>query len=265
MLTPYLSVIITTHNRSLLLERAILSVNCQDYHNLVEIIVVSDLADRNTDEVCFKLLKEKDIYIRRNGNKGPSASRNIGLKIASGRNIMFLDDDDSWSFQFLKNLLCSPRSNNYESFYFNCNIIKESRPESGPVKLSESFLNTADRLTPDVFVKNQVHMSCFIFSKSLLNGLEFDTTMRAYEDWDFLLSAFERQFPIHIPITCSNIYEVDDNTTDRRGSSKDATNFNAPIDYLYVYRRHASPTEEIRAKRKKLLDSVNLPLAIELL
>jgi hypothetical protein len=88
--------------------------------------------------------------------------------------------------------------------------------------------------------------------------------MRAYEDWDFLLNFYKEKLPVHTPIVCSNIFEVDDETTDRRGSSADALNFNAVIDYLYVYRRHQSPNEEIRRKRKALLDSVGLVLPIEM-
>ena len=102
---------------------------------------------------------------------------------------------------------------------------------------------------------------------TLLDAIEefkFDCSMRAYEDWDFILNFHKEIFPVHIPIVCSNIFEVDDETTDRRGSSADALNFNAVIDYLYVYRRHQSPNEEIRSTRKALLDSVGLVLPIEM-
>lgn len=262
---PYLTVIIPTHKRAPLLERALRSINEQDHREEVEVIVVSDLIDSHTDDICFQFLRENDVYVRRNGKMGPSDSRNLALKIAKGTHIMFLDDDDSWAGNFLRDFFAHPSSKLIGDYYFNCNVIKESRLEFGPIELSQSFLNMKGRLTPDVFVKNQVHMSCFIFQRSTLDGMEFDSSMRAYEDWDFLLGVFKNQLPIHLPITCSNIYEVDDNTTDRRGSSQNATNFNAPIDYLYVYRRHAAPTDEIRSNRKKLLDSVNLPLAVELL
>ena len=93
-------------------------------------------------------------------------------------------------------------------------------------------------------------MSCFLFSKALIAGLEFDQTMRAYEDWDFLLSVFERKMPRHISVMCSQIFEVDDATTDRRGSSVDARNENSVLDYLYVYRRHSAPNPEIQKNVK---------------
>ena len=260
MTVPYLSVIIPTHSRAPLLSRAVKSINAQHSRSIIEVIVVSDVVDIDTDRVCQHLLAATDSYVRRGGKPGPSASRNIGLKLAQGRDVMFLDDDDSWSSGFISSLVTYLNYDCFEAVYFNCNIIKETRPKSGPEKISEFFLDLSDRLNEEVFVKNQVHMSCFMFSRALVNELTFDCTMRAYEDWDFLLSVFERKMPVHIPITCSNVFEVDDNTTDRRGASDDATNFNAIIDYLYVYRRHAAPSQQVLEKRKNLFELVNLPL-----
>ena len=260
MAVPYLSVIIPTHSRAPLLSRALQSINAQHSRSAIEVIVVSDVVDIDTDNVCQNLLAATDCYVRRGGKPGPSASRNIGLKLAQGRHVMFLDDDDSWSSGFISSLIAYSSCDCFEAVYFNCNVIKESRPKSGPEKISEVFLDCFNRLNAEVFVKNQVHMSCFMFSRAMLKDLTFDCTMRAYEDWDFLLSVFERKMPIHIPVTCSNVFEVDDETTDRRGASEDATNFNSVIDYLYVYRRHAAPSQGVLDKRKNLLEFVNFPL-----
>jgi len=53
--------------------------------------------------------------------------------------------------------------------------------------------------------------------------------------------------------------------TDRRGSSKAANDFNAVLDYLYVYRRHPAPTPELRRKRADLLARTGLPIDADLL
>jgi len=119
--------------------------------------------------------------------------------------------------------------------------------------MGEVLLNLVGQLTEDVYVKNQIHMSCFAFPRALLQGIMFDTFMRAYEDWDFLLSVFDRQMPVHVPIVGSRVFEVDDDTSDRRGSSQSAIDFNAVLDYLYVYRRHPAPSEAVRQKRAELM------------
>jgi glycosyltransferase involved in cell wall biosynthesis len=265
MTFPYLSLIIPTHNRSRLLERALRSVNLQNFRNEIEIIVISDQSDLLTDQVCNSLLGKNDIYVRRNGIAGPSASRNLGLQIAKGSRVMFLDDDDAWDKQFMEKLINIEENHVFTSAYFNCIVSKESRMVDHEINHGEMLLDLKDALNENVFVKNQVHMSCFIFSKHLLDDLWFDTSMRAYEDWDFLLGVFEKEMPLYFPIICSRIYEVDDFSTDRRGSSENANNFNAVLDYLYTYRRHPAPTEEIQFKRKILLEQNGLRLEGNLL
>jgi GalNAc5-diNAcBac-PP-undecaprenol beta-1,3-glucosyltransferase len=263
MKKPFLTLIIPTHNRSTLLARALKSINSQDFRSEIEVIVISDIEDYKTTSLCSENLRANDIYVRRNGVPGPSASRNLGLQIANGENVMFLDDDDSWDKDFFGKLI--KLNLKIQVNYFNCNVIKERRLSSGPIEINRIPIDTENRLDLNVFVKNQLHMSCLIFNRALIGNYKFDCSMRAYEDWDFLLYIYREKFPVHVPILCSNIYEVDDETTDRRGSSSDAINFNAVIDYLYVYRRHESPNQEVKKNRKVLLDLAGLNLPIDLL
>jgi glycosyltransferase involved in cell wall biosynthesis len=260
-----ISVIIPTHLRSMYLKRALASINSQRHRDKVEVILISDQIDMATDSVAHDELRPGDIYIRRNGEKGPALSRNIGLDLASGDYVMFLDDDDAWDPDFTEKLLKDGIIQLNDSGYMDCLIIKETRTESGPIKLSENFLDTNNLLNINVYVKNQVHMSCFIFKRNMLKNIHFDNKLRAYEDWDFLLSVIDRKMPIHLPILCSHVYEVDDHTTDRRGSSSQATDFNAVLDYLKIYRDHVLNSDEIRISRQALLKSVGLEIDKNLL
>lgn len=262
---PFFSVIVPTHKRAGLLRRALLSLKSQALPAGMEVIAVSDVIDPRTDAVCADVLTNADIYIRRNGPPGPSASRNLALSLAKGSYILFLDDDDAWHPDCLQHLYAHLGAHGSVPVYFNCSVVKERRLPEGTEQLSEVGLNLAGCLTDEVYVKNQVHMSCFAFPRSLLQGIEFDPFMRAYEDWEYLLSVFDRELPVHLPFLGSRVFEVNDDTTDRRGSSTQATDFNAVFDYLYVYRRHPAPRQELSRQRVELLRSFGIPVTPELL
>lgn len=92
------SVVIPTYNRSLsILKNAINSVLNQKYPTY-EIIIIDDNKDDNL--LLSESIKEfcsanNLIYIRSFG-VGAARARNIGIKIAKGDFIAFLDDDDVW-------------------------------------------------------------------------------------------------------------------------------------------------------------------------
>ena len=93
MNTPLISIVIPTYNRSLFLERSIKSIINQTYQNW-EIIVIDNNSTDDTDLVLEKY-KEKKILIKKINNEGIIAkSRNLGIKLAKGEYIAFLDSDD---------------------------------------------------------------------------------------------------------------------------------------------------------------------------
>ncbi|WP_299007642.1 glycosyltransferase [uncultured Shewanella sp.] len=96
---PLVSIIICTHNRSLLLTRAIESVINQSYSN-IEIIVSDDASTDNTADIVKQFIINNpkiSIFYRCNDtNMGACFTRNQGIKLACGKFITGLDDDDSF-------------------------------------------------------------------------------------------------------------------------------------------------------------------------
>lgn len=88
---PTASVIITTHDRSQLLLRAISSARASGTN--VEIVVVDDASSDETVQVCRSLSGVK--YVRVERNQRVAGARNIGLLNSEGEYITFLDDDDT--------------------------------------------------------------------------------------------------------------------------------------------------------------------------
>jgi glycosyltransferase involved in cell wall biosynthesis len=192
-------------------------------------------------------------------------SRNLGIDLASGRYIMFLDDDDAWQPNLLSRLASLQEIRENRFVYFDCVVVKEKRSGPHPEFVSELPIDMTGRLTEQVHIQNQIHMSCVVFPRTLIGSTRFDPFMRAYEDWDFMLAIFRKEMPAHVPVQGSIIYETTDASSDRRGASSDATNANAVMDYLYVYRRHPAPTEALREQRAALMQRVGMPLTADLM
>lgn len=99
--TCLVSVIIPTYKRSDFLIRAITSVLNQKYKK-IEIIVVDDNdSDSKYRHETKRMLIEEGLfnkvkYIEHDRNKGLSAARNTGVKLAVGEFVCFLDDDDEF-------------------------------------------------------------------------------------------------------------------------------------------------------------------------
>ncbi len=96
-----ISVVVPTYNRGHLVARAIESVLAQEYAPR-EIVVVDDGSTDDTQARVAPYVK-KIRYVRQQ-NAGSSEARNRGVREASSTWIAFLDSDDVWLPQHLKNI-----------------------------------------------------------------------------------------------------------------------------------------------------------------
>ena len=94
---PLVSIIIPTHDRKELLERAVNSVLDQTWRT-TEIVVVDDASDDDTPKYLESLKQQYDsvLIIRNVTCRGAAVSRNIAIRHANGEYITGLDDDDYW-------------------------------------------------------------------------------------------------------------------------------------------------------------------------
>lgn len=119
---PLISVIIATYNRESLLPRAINSVLVQTYPNF-EIVVVNDGSDDNTISYLNSISNEKIIIYNCDHNKGVVSAHNIGIKLARGRYLALLGDDDELLPNALSTIVeeFSKHSlDNVKILWFNC-------------------------------------------------------------------------------------------------------------------------------------------------
>lgn len=89
------SVIMPTYDRAHLLGRSIPSVLNQTYQDF-ELIVVDDGSTDNTRDMVAQFHDERLRYAWHETNRGVSAARNTGVRMATGTYVAFNDSDDEW-------------------------------------------------------------------------------------------------------------------------------------------------------------------------
>ena len=89
------SIIVPIYNVEKYLYESLQSLKKQTFP-VFEVIMIDDGSTDESSEIAIKIAEEdfRFKYIRRN-NSGLSASRNVGLKYAKGKYILFMDSDDT--------------------------------------------------------------------------------------------------------------------------------------------------------------------------
>jgi len=91
---PLLSVVVPTYNRRAGLERLLLALAEQTFAaDQFEVIVVNDGSLDGTERLLAALETPYRLRVVDQTNAGPAAARNVGVRRAEGRLIVFLDDD----------------------------------------------------------------------------------------------------------------------------------------------------------------------------
>lgn len=91
---PKVSVIVPVYNVEYYLSKCLTSIIKQTYSNL-EIIIIDDGSDDRSAEICDEFSKkDKRVIVVHKKNEGVSIARNLGIKMATGEYLMFVDSDD---------------------------------------------------------------------------------------------------------------------------------------------------------------------------
>ena len=108
------SVIIPVYNSERYIEKCIRSVMNQSLQNL-EIIAIDDGSGDRTGIILDQIQKEdKRLKVVHQTNQGVSASRNLGISMAAGEYITFVDGDDYIGPDYLKELVEGAERNQAE-------------------------------------------------------------------------------------------------------------------------------------------------------
>ncbi|MFD1063344.1 glycosyltransferase family 2 protein [Winogradskyella litorisediminis] len=99
---PFFSVIIPLYNKEKYISETLESVLNQSFEDF-EIIVVNDGSTDNSEAEVLKF-KDKRIKLIKQKNQGLSHTRNNAIKFSEGKYMAFIDADDTWKPNHLKQL-----------------------------------------------------------------------------------------------------------------------------------------------------------------
>lgn len=191
MKLPKVSVIIPFYSREDWLFEAVESALNQTYSN-IEIIVINDGSNEDISGFLNKY-GDRIKYIYKK-NSGPGSTRNMGIEIASGDYIAFLDSDDLWLKQKLTKQIAFMEKNNY---MWSHTKFEQFWEDSERRKIVNN--NFA---CEDVFVKSLVSLKLatpsLIIKRAILHqnsNLRFANDMRYGQD-SFFYMKIAYQFPL---------------------------------------------------------------------
>lgn len=99
------SIIIPVFNSEKHLDRCMKSVLSQKYQN-IEIILIDDGSTDDSSKICDEYARQDNrIIVIHKANEGVSKARNIGIDVATGEYITFLDSDDYVEDTYVERML----------------------------------------------------------------------------------------------------------------------------------------------------------------
>lgn len=177
-MNPIISIIIPTYNRSDQLKNAIISVAIQKFMDW-EIIVVDDGSLPPAQITNM----DSRIQLYKTENRGRSAARNFGFSKASGKHVLFMDDDDELVPDFLETIRDIIIDDDGQ-YLLKFQLIHKMKDKM----ISENLygIKSMESFKEQIFLKGLSLMQVLI-PRIIGENFNFDESMESCEDQDYFL------------------------------------------------------------------------------
>lgn len=129
---PLVSVIIPTYNRTGLLRQTLQSIQQQTFRDFEVIVVDDGTPGEENRRLCESLANVR--YVKIDNTGGPIRPRNIGIGMATGNYVAFVDDDDLWLPQKLEKQVAVLEANpEFGLVHGYCKVIDHLGNETGEI------------------------------------------------------------------------------------------------------------------------------------
>lgn len=247
------SIIVPIYNAEKYISACIESALNQTYEN-IELVLINDGSPDNSLSIAQKYEKEnKNVIVRSTDNKGVCAARNLGLSLANGEYVMFLDSDDVLT------------KNAVEVLY---NDLKENNADIAVGAVASSFFETNPKLEVwqglEGFEKcilddENTYSSCGkLYNKKFIKDVEFNEGRKIHEDAFFVFECFSKNPKITINNSIVYLYTRNENSASHASFSEKF------YDILYFAKRKLEIINEIapelNEKAKNIWVKANLAM-----
>lgn len=185
---PKISVIMPVYNAEKTIERAILSIINQTYNN-IELILINDGSTDGTESIIKKYIeKENKIEIKYyfQKNSGPSIAKNLGIDMAIGEYILFVDSDDTISENYIESLVINQKEGILIGASYK--IIEDIKRKNKNVKITNKDYYIRNEILNDLVIGNlNGFIWLYLFNKEKMKEIYFEKDIRYMEDTLFLI------------------------------------------------------------------------------
>lgn len=188
-----MSIIIPVFNAERSLQVCLDSLMAQTCDSF-EVILIDDGSSDSSGAICDQAAEQDHRFrVIHQHNSGPSAARNVGLDLAQGEIIAFVDSDDSVEPDYVICILRAFEKNKNAQIAFmgyqDLNAAKEVQSVKIPSVRFNDIIRAADELAvQDMFGYTWVKA----FRRSVICDLRFDELISLFEDEIFTCGALKR-------------------------------------------------------------------------
>lgn len=240
---PLVSVIVPTYNRPAFLEKCLASLYEQTFRDF-EVIVVNDAGVPVESIVRAHGPAGRTHYLSLGANRDRSAARNHALRVARGRYIAYLDDDDRFLPEHLEVLVAELETGTRVA-YTDARRLQQRLAGGEYVTIASDVPYSQDFDATQLLLTNYIPIVCVAHERALLAEIGlFDENLRVLEDWDLWIRMSRVTAFVHVPrVTCEFSSRADGSST----TSRCADDFRSVEQEIFIrYLRYTSAVPQAR-------------------
>lgn len=188
-----LSVIIPIYDVENYIRECFESILVQKFDD-IEFICIDDGSTDTSGSICDEYAqKDNRLIVKHSENRGVAAARNLGLSLAKGKYIAWIDPDDYISSNWIEMITKAICENDWDILVFDYTILKDDKRVVREYKNKTGFIDKFEFLSDivdDQIIQSQLWQK--VFKRELFEGIVFPETAKCMEDYAVMHKIIEK-------------------------------------------------------------------------